>query len=30
MRQSIVWIEGRHLPQDITLADAGDGFGIAR
>jgi len=30
MRQSIVWIEGRHLPQDITLADTGDGFGIAR
>ena len=29
-RQSIVWIEGRHLPQDITLVDAGDGFGIAR
>ena len=30
MRQSIVWIEGRHLPQDITLVDAGDGIGIAR
>ncbi len=29
-RQSIVWIEGRHLPQDITLVDAGDGIGIAR
>ena len=26
-RQSIVWIEGRHLPQDITLVDAGDGSG---
>ena len=30
MRQSIVSIEGRHLPQDITLVDAGDGIGIAR
>ena len=29
-RQSIVWIEGRHLPQDIVLADAGDGLTIAR
>jgi hypothetical protein len=29
-RQSIVWIEGRHLPQDIVLADAGDDLAIAR
>ncbi|HEY1435608.1 MAG TPA: hypothetical protein VGG65_09550, partial [Thermoanaerobaculia bacterium] len=29
-RQSIVWLEGRHLPQDIVLADAGDGIEIAR
>jgi hypothetical protein len=29
-RQSIVWIEGRYLPQEITLADAGDGMAIAR
>jgi hypothetical protein len=29
-RQSIVWIDGRHLPQDIVLADAGDGLTIAR
>jgi hypothetical protein len=29
-RQSIVWLEGRHLPQDIVLAGAGDGIEIAR
>lgn len=29
-RQSIVWLKGRHLPQDIVLADTGDGLAIAR
>ena len=29
-RQSIVWLEGRYLPQDIVLVDAGDGVEIAR
>jgi hypothetical protein len=29
-KQSVVWIEGRHLPQDITLTDTGDGMVIAR
>ncbi|MGH9368547.1 MAG: hypothetical protein ACRD3M_12820 [Thermoanaerobaculia bacterium] len=29
-RQSIVWLEGRHLPQEIALADAGDGIAPAR
>jgi hypothetical protein len=29
-RQSVVWLKGSHLPQDIVLADAGDGLAIAR
>jgi hypothetical protein len=29
-RQSIVWLEGRHLPQDISLADSGDGLALVR
>lgn len=29
-RQSVVWLAGSHLPQDIVLADAGDGLTIAR
>jgi len=29
-RQSVVWLKGGHLPQDIVLADAGDGLAIAR
>lgn len=28
--QSIVWVEGRYLPQEITLVDKGDGLSIAR
>ena len=28
--QSVVWIEGRHLPQDIDLVETGDGLAIAR
>jgi hypothetical protein len=27
--QSIVWVEGRYLPQEITLVDRGDGIAIA-
>ena len=29
-RQSIAWVEGRYLPQEITLVDRGDGLSIAR
>jgi hypothetical protein len=29
-RQTVVWLKGSHLPQDIVLADAGDGLAIAR
>ena len=29
-RQSVVWLEGTHLPQDIVLAEAKDGLTIAR
>ena len=28
--QSIAWVEGRYLPQEITLVDKGDGLTIAR
>ena len=28
--QSIVWVEGRYLPQEITLVDKGDGITIAQ
>jgi hypothetical protein len=28
--QSIAWVEGRYLPQEITLVDRGDGITIAR
>ncbi len=28
--QSIVWVEGRHLPQDITIADETAGIELAR
>jgi hypothetical protein len=28
-RQSIVWVEGRHLPQDILVLDRGDGLVLA-
>jgi hypothetical protein len=28
--QSIVWLEGRHLPQDIALVDAPDGMTLER
>lgn len=29
-RQSVVWLKGSHLPQDIVLDDAKDGLAIAR
>lgn len=29
-KQSVVWLEGRHLPQDIVLTESGDGISIAR
>ena len=30
-RQSVVWLKGSHLPQDVVLADfGGDGLAIAR
>jgi len=29
-RQSVVWVEGRHLPQEIALVETGDGLEIAR
>jgi hypothetical protein len=29
-RQSIVWLEGRHLPQDIVLRDGADGLALVR
>jgi len=29
-RQSVVWLQGIHLPQDIVLSDAGDGLAIVR
>ncbi|HEY3202033.1 MAG TPA: hypothetical protein VGL03_00080, partial [Thermoanaerobaculia bacterium] len=28
--QSIVWLEGRHLPQEITLADGSEGLDLVR
>jgi hypothetical protein len=29
-RQSVVWLAGRYLPQDIALRDAGDGIALVR
>jgi hypothetical protein len=29
-RQSIVWVAGRYLPQDIAIKDAGDGIALVR
>jgi hypothetical protein len=29
-RQSIVWIEGHHLPQEIVLAEGEDGMTLVR